>query len=132
MSNIDDLKAAEKYSDGQQNTSRGPVTPWAAGGFMILLGTVFFLTSSDLLDGVLPSSWHIWLLIPAYWVVIGAWCAFKSDSPDARIKGLTILLFGLLPFAVAAIPALGISYQFIAPLVLIGIGLSMIFRHTRA
>jgi hypothetical protein len=131
MNNINELKETEKQSDGHSDNWRGPVTPWAAGVFMILLGGVFLVNMNDLFD-MGSSRWMIWLLIPAYWVAISAWCAFRSDSPDARSKSLTILLFGLMPFAFAALPALGLNAKFIAPLVLIVIGLSMIFRRILA
>jgi hypothetical protein len=131
MNDINELKETEKQNNGHNENWRGPVTPWAAGVFMILLGGVFLVNMNDLFD-MGSSRWAIWLLIPAYWVVISAWSAFHSDSPDARSKSLTILLFGLMPFAFAALPALGFNAQFIAPLVLIVIGLSMIIRRTLA
>lgn len=131
MNDINELKAAEKNSEAKKNHAHGPVNSWAAGIFMILLGGVFLATTNDWFE-LTSSRWMLWLLIPAYWVLIAAWSAYSSDNPEARAKSLMILLFGLMPFAFAAIPALGLGSQFIAPLVLIIIGLSMIFRHTFA
>ena len=94
------------------------------GGFIILMGGIFFLGMSGVsILGYSP--WMLMALLPVYWIVMMAYKYYKEDGRVSR-RVFSILAFGLLPFAYIAATILGFNVAAIWPIGLIAVGASII------
>ncbi len=100
--------------------------PQVQGGvFLILMGGIFLLAMS----GVTVLGFSPWILmafLPAFWVGAAAVNAYRHGELMTR-HILTMLLFGLMPFAYIFGSSLGINLAAIWPVGLIGMGLIILF-----
>jgi hypothetical protein len=90
------------------------------GGFLLILGVIFFLGVSEVsILGFNP--WLLVALIPFYWIVVAAYKSYREDGRISR-RVYSIAIFGLLPFAYIAASALGLNAGAIWPIGLIAVG----------
>ena len=116
---ITELKAEERIPklDFQQ-----PHISQFAGGFLILIGTIFMMGMLDMtLFG--RSAWWLIPLLLAYWLGFAAYRRYREDGRfTSRI--LAITFWGLLPFAYLVAGLLGFNVGALWPLSLIVVGIS--------
>ena len=95
-----------------------------AGGFLILMGGIFFLGSLGItIMG--RSAWWLAALLPVYWILIYAYRLYRRDGHFSR-RVFGILIWSLLPFAYIVAAAQGWNVGAIWPLGLIAAGLGML------
>lgn len=96
---------------------------WIGGAILILLGLIFLLQTMGIVS--LQNWWALFLLIPAAACFVGAWgiyTAMGSFTWPARSSAIVGLIFTGLAISLL----LGIGGTVILPLVLIGIGVSIL------
>jgi hypothetical protein len=116
------VESPELYKDGQDNGR-------LAGGFLILMGLIFFLgmTGVSILG---KSAWMLIALLPVYWIGV---MAYKRYREDGRLspRVFSILVFGLPPFAYIAAIFLGLNVSALWPVGLIAVGVSFLLFGSR-
>ncbi len=103
--------------------SNREVSRWA-GGFLIIMGSIFFLGMSGVTI-LGKSPWMLLALLPLYWIGLAAYKRYQEDghvSPHV----FSIAVFGLVPFAYIAALFLGFSVSGLWPMGLIAVGISII------
>ena len=113
----------ETYETPELFKSDSDSSKWA-GGFLILMGGIFFLSMSGVsIFGMSP--WLLVALLPVYWIGV---TAYKRYQEDGRLSGrvFSILVWGLLPFAYMGAAFLGINVGKLWPIGLIAVGASML------
>lgn len=119
---ITELKPEErspKFDLQQPNISQA-----AAGGFLILMGTIVMMGIMDMtLFG--RSAWWLIPLLPAYWIGFAAYRRYREDGRFTSCV-LAIAFWGLLPFVYLVVGLLGFKVGALWPLSLIVIGISFL------
>jgi hypothetical protein len=94
------------------------------GGFIIVMGVIMLLGATGIsIAGTSP--WLLFALLPVYWIVATAHRHFKEDGRVSR-RVVSLLAFGLLPFAYVGGAILGLNVAAIWPIGLIVVGASFI------
>ena len=99
------------------------------GGLFIFIGGIFLLSNSGV-SIMGHSLWHLMALVPIFWIGMAAYKRYKEDG---RITGrvLSILVFGLIPFAYVGASILGLNMAAIWPVGIIVAGVSFILYGSR-
>jgi uncharacterized membrane protein YhaH (DUF805 family) len=93
---------------------------WATGLALILVGGLFLLHTFGIISIALKNWWAVFILIPGLNMAIKGWRDYgRTNSKSARRTGFWGLVFILIAFSFL----LGITWNFIFPAVLVGIGL---------
>ena len=107
----------ENYKNERENSKY-------VGGFLLLLGAIFFLGVSEVPNlGFNP--WILMALIPVYWIIVAAYKHYKEEGRISR-RVYLIAVFGLLPFAYISASTLGLNVAAIWPIGLIAVGAAFI------
>jgi uncharacterized membrane protein YhaH (DUF805 family) len=92
---------------------------WAVGIALVLVGGLFLLDSFNILNLVIGNWWAIFILIPGLNMAFRGWRDFgQTGARSARRTGFTGLILMLIAFTFF----FGISWNYIFPTILIGIG----------
>ena len=95
------------------------------GGFLLLMGAIFFLAASGTtIFGRSPLM--LIPLLPAYWIYMTAYRCYREDGRLTR-RVLSLLLCGLLPFIYMAAAFAGLNVGALWPLGLIVAGAALLF-----
>lgn len=117
---IENLKEKETMATEKQTD----VVWWGAGGFLILLGAIFLLWRNGLpFLGGYP--WLIFLAIPIYWVLVGAYRAYLNAGRQFTPAVIRTLAWGIFPF-LFIIVGFVIGWNVAWPIILIAIGISIL------
>lgn len=99
---------------------------WVGGLFLILLGGIFLLNTTDIRPFGL-NSWALFMLIPFYFILVGAWHQYRESGFGRAL--VFMIFFALFPFAYLFGPAIGIDLNLIWPLMLIVMGIGAIIAN---
>lgn len=101
----------------------------SSGLYMILLGAIFLaLNYFSGRDGFGGKAWLLFLLLPVYWVAMSSYKQYVENGRQLTAKVITPLMWGLFPFVFVTLMTLGVPVQFLWPLVLVVIGVTMLAK----
>ena len=93
---------------------------WAVGIALVLVGGLFLLDTFNILNLVTGNWWAIFILIPGLNMAIKGWRDYgQNGARSARRSGI----IGLFLMLVAFTFFFGISWNYLFPALLIGIGI---------
>jgi predicted membrane protein len=98
--------------------ARGPLVPALV---LIALGVVFFLTENHIVE-----AWDIWKFWPLVLVIAGV-AKVSLRSPGRQVEGWVLIGVGLL-FLASSLGLLRIAPHLLWPAILIGVGVTLLFR----
>jgi hypothetical protein len=111
----DDLNKNEKLSNWASWDDN-----WATGLALILVGGLFLLHTLNLITIAIYNWWAVFILIPGLNMAIKGWQGYgRTGAKSARRTGF----WGLVLILVAFGFFLNISWSYIFPAILIGVGL---------
>ncbi len=94
------------------------------GGFLIILGGIFFLGMSGVtILGLSP--WMFMALLPLYWIGAMAYKCYREDGRVSR-RVFAILIWGVLPFAYIGAALFGINVSGLWPIGIVAVGVSIL------
>jgi hypothetical protein len=96
-----------------------------SGIFMILMGGIAMLAFSGI-EIFGRSPWILFALLPTFWIVTAAYNKYQENGRQINRQVLSILVFGLVPFAYILFPILGLPVNILWPMTMIFIGLGII------
>lgn len=92
---------------------------WAVGIALVLVGGLFLLDTFNILNLVTGNWWAIFILIPGLNMAIRGWRGYgETGARASRRSGI----FGLILILIAFTFFFGISWSYVFPAILIGIG----------
>jgi predicted membrane protein len=98
--------------------ARGPLIPALV---LITLGVVFFLTENHIIE-----AWEIWKFWPVALVIAGI-ARVSLRTPGRQVEGWVLIGAGLL-FLASSLGVLRIAPHLLWPAILIGVGVTLLFR----
>ncbi len=101
---------------------------WIVGVILIILGGLFFMRTSGITDIPLTNWWALFILIPAVGALSAAWRTYHEEG---RLTGPArgSLLVGLVLTFITFMFLFEISWTYIGPLLIIGVGIAIIINY---
>jgi peptidoglycan/LPS O-acetylase OafA/YrhL len=101
---------------------------WVVGLILILLGGMFLLRTTGTWDIPLTNWWALFIFLPAFGTLSAAWRTYQQEG---RLNGAAriSLLVGLVLTFIAFMFLFGINWTYVGPLLIIGIGISVILSY---
>lgn len=119
---IQELKNEEKETANQNGMYGGMV--------MVLIGGIALLAYSGI-EILGRSPWMLFALLPVFWIVDTAYRKYVENGKQLNRQVVSILLFGLIPFAYILFPMLGLPVNILWPMTMIFMGLGIILFRDR-
>jgi uncharacterized membrane protein YhaH (DUF805 family) len=92
---------------------------WAVGIALVLVGGLFLLDTFNILNLVTGNWWAIFILIPGLNMALRGWRDFgETGTKTSRRSGI----FGMILILIAFTFFFGISWSYVFPAILIGVG----------
>jgi peptidoglycan/LPS O-acetylase OafA/YrhL len=101
---------------------------WIVGIILIILGGLFLMRTSGITDIPLTNWWALFILIPAVGALSAAWRTYQEEG---RLTGPArgSLLVGLVLAFITFMFLFEISWTYMGPLLIIGIGIAIILNY---
>jgi LiaF transmembrane domain len=96
------------------------------GAILLLLGTAMLLDNLDVIQ--IGSIWHHW---PALIIILGIGKFLQAESPRERISAFWFMFIGAWLY-ISVFRLFGLSFHDSWPLLLVGLGASMVMRSSLA
>lgn len=96
---------------------------WATGLSLVLIGGLFLLHTFGLINVAIYNWWAIFILIPGMNMTVKGWRRYGSTNSKAAMR---TGIWGLVLILVAFTFLFGISWNLFFPLILIGVGLTIL------
>jgi hypothetical protein len=101
---------------------------WMVGIILILLGGVFLVRTTGIVDIPLTNWWALFILMPAFGALSAAWRTYLEEghlNGPARIS----MLVGLVLTFIAFMFLFGISWAYVGPILIIVVGIAIILNY---
>ncbi len=101
---------------------------WIVGIILIILGGLFLMRTSGIADIPLTNWWALFILIPAVGALSAAWRTYQEEG---RLTGPArgSLLVGLVLAFITFMFLFEISWTYMGPLLIIGVGIAIIINY---
>jgi hypothetical protein len=101
---------------------------WIVGVILILLGGLFLLRTTGIVDIPLTNWWALFILIPAFGAFSTAWRTYQEEG---RLTGPArgSLLVGLVLTFITFTFLFEISWTYVGPLLIIAVGIAIILNY---
>lgn len=101
---------------------------WIVGLILIILGSMFLMRTTGILDVPLTNWWALFILIPAVGAYSTAWHIYQEEG---RLNGTTrsSLLVGLVLTFVTLMFLFEISWTYIGPILIIVVGIALVLNY---
>lgn len=101
---------------------------WLVGIILILLGGLFLLRTTGIVDIPLTNWWAFFILIPAFGALSAAWRTYQEEG---RLTGPArgSLLVGLVLTFITFMFLFEISWTFAGPILIIVVGIAIILNY---
>lgn len=97
---------------------------WATGLALILVGALFLLHTLNILNLAVYNWWAVFILIPGLNMAVKGWRDYaETSSKSSQRTGF----WGLVLILIAFTFLFGMSWNYIFPAILIGVGLYILF-----
>ena len=101
---------------------------WIVGLILIILGGMFLMNSMGTINISLTNWWAVFILLPAFGSLSAAWRTYQEEG---RLNGpaRAALLVGLVLTFIAFTFLFGISWTYVGPILLTGVGIAILFNY---
>ena len=116
------LRREQRFADPSQGGA------WIVGMILIVLGGLFLIRTTGTFDIPLTNWWALFILIPALGSLSASWRTYQLEG---RLTGPArgSLLVGLILTFITFMFLFEVSWTYVGPLLIIGIGIAIILNY---
>ena len=121
-------REARRQRREQRYSNPAHAGSWVVGMILILLGGMFLMNNTGILNFPLTNWWALFIFLPAFGTLGTDWHIYQEEgrlTDPARIT----LLVGLVLTSIAFIFLFGISLTIVGPLLIILVGIAIILNY---
>ena len=102
---------------------------WVVGLILIVLGGMFLMRSTGILDISLENWWALFILIPAIGAISASWRMFCEAGSCLTNAARSSLLVGLVLTFITFMLLFEISWTYVGPILIIVVGIAIILNY---
>jgi peptidoglycan/LPS O-acetylase OafA/YrhL len=117
----------ERREQRLADPSRGGA--WIVGLILIILGGMFLMRTTGILDVPLTNWWALFILIPAFGALSAAWRIYRDAGNRLTNAARGSALLGLVLTFVTLMFLFEISWTYVGPILIIVVGIAIILNY---
>jgi drug/metabolite transporter (DMT)-like permease len=116
------LRREQRLADPSQGSA------WIVGTILIVLGGLFLVRTTRIVDIPLTNWWALFILIPAIVALSAAWHTYQAEG---RLTGPArgSLLVGLILTFITFMFLFEVSWTYVGPILIIAVGIAIILNY---
>jgi hypothetical protein len=116
------LRREQRLADPSQGSA------WIVGMILIVLGGLFLVRTTGIVDIPLTNWWALFILIPAIGALSAAWRTYRAEGRLTR-PARGSLLVGLVLTFITFMFLFEVSWTYVGPILIIVVGIAIILNY---